>query len=380
PAGATIQVVNPVDTTTPGKQTAQVRVRFADGSSRLVNVPVTVKEVRQATPIVAVPTAPTVTPLSVNQNNEVDYTSAMTLPAGATIQVVNPVDTTTPGKQTAQVRVRFADGSSRLVNVPVTVMEATQPNTPQEQPDYELTHSSTQVTIAFSGKEPTKVHDLKVGIIQPTTDAQMTALKEKDAVLFDIEALDEHGNDIDIAHPATVRIPISIGKQVEEVLFIPENAPVQSLSFTMIDGNILEFMAQHFSDYAVVFVSSDQEETPKPDGTPPAKDDTASDNQPSEPNSNNHQTTPDTVEPSKPDSTTQSEPTPNTKYTDKIASDNNTTDNKKQATDSANDHAEQMDSVTLPATGEADTLFSVAALSILAGLGLVAAYKPEETE
>ncbi|MCW6660524.1 pullulanase [Aerococcaceae bacterium NML191292] len=380
PAGATIQVVNPVDTTIPGKQTAQVRVRFADGSSRLVNIPVTVKEIRQATPIVAVPTAPTVTPLSVNQNNEVDYTSAMTLPAGATIQVVNPVDTTIPGKQTAQVRVRFADGSSRLVSVPVTIMEATQPNTPQEQPDYELTHSSTQVTIAFSGKEPTKVHDLKVDIIQPTTDAQMTALKEKDAVLFDIEALDEHGNDIDIAHPATVRIPISIGKQVEEVLFIPENAPVQSLAFTMIDGNILEFMAQHFSDYAVIFVSSDQEETPKPDGTPPAKDDTASDNQPSEPNSNNHQTTPDTVEPSKPDSTTQSEPTPNTKHTDKVASDNNTTDNKKQATDSANDHAEQMDSVTLPATGEADTLFSVAALSILAGLGLVAAYKPEETE
>ena len=382
PTGATLQVVTPVDTTTAGEQTAKVKVIFANGSSRVVTVPVTVKEVRKATPIGTIPPASPVTALTVKQHGEVNYNQALTLPTGATLQVVIPADTTTAGEQTAKVKVTFANGSSRVVTVPVIVEKAI-------PSDYELVHPETNVHIKFSGLEPIKVEHLKVDKVQPHTATQQAALKDKDALLLDIEAQDTNKQDIDIAYPATVRVPIEANKKVAQVLFIPENAPAEAIPFTMVNAQLVEFVAQHFSLYAIVFATVDNTDIPQPNDTDP----TPNDAQPKTPQPNTNDATQNNASPNtKPQMDTKPATSPKPgDSTPPMADTNVIPQPKAPQTDNATSNTEEQHKptsearhsdaqATLPATGESNTLFSVAVLTILAGLGLATSGKKEETE
>ena len=382
PTGATLQVVTPVDTTTAGEQTAKVKVIFANGSSRVVTVPVTVKEVRKATPIGTIPPASPVTALTVKQHGEVNYNQALTLPTGATLQVVIPADTTTAGEQTAKVKVTFANGSSRVVTVPVIVEKAI-------PSDYELVHPETNVHIKFSGLEPIKVEHLKVDKVQPHTATQQAALKDKDALLLDIEAQDTNKQDIDIAYPATVRVPIEANKKVAQVLFILENAPAEAIPFTMVNAQLVEFVAQHFSLYAIVFATVDNTDIPQPNDTDP----TPNDAQPKTPQPNTNDATQNNASPNtKPQMDTKPATSPKPgDSTPPMADTNVIPQPKAPQTDNATSNTEEQHKptsearhsdaqATLPATGESNTLFSVAVLTILAGLGLATSGKKEETE
>ncbi|MBO1125372.1 hypothetical protein FQS96_07790, partial [Enterococcus faecalis] len=121
PYGAQTQAIMKVDTTSPGDKRGKVTVTFPDGSKKVVDVPVNVKE----------PEADTFTPevtvihIFTGRRQPVDLTEAIkNLPEGVNTEVTTPiVDVETGGDQTGQVTVTFLDGSKKVVDVPVAVWD-----------------------------------------------------------------------------------------------------------------------------------------------------------------------------------------------------------------------------------------------------------------
>ncbi|MDT3768050.1 Rib/alpha-like domain-containing protein [Gleimia hominis] len=146
PEGAKVEDVTPkgvVDVNKPGEYTGKVKVTFPDGSSRVVEVPVTVKDRVQAGTITPVPVVKDeqVVPEVIHKGDQVDLTDNVTgLPEGAKVEDITPegvVDVNKPGEYTGKVKVTFPDGSSRVVEVPVTVKEQSEstPGEPAPKPD-----------------------------------------------------------------------------------------------------------------------------------------------------------------------------------------------------------------------------------------------------
>lgn len=104
-----------------------MEITYPDGSTELVEIPVTV-----------IPTPPTdaekYDPIAetevVEEGGTVDLTDNITniddLPEGTTVTDITPegtIDTSTPGNYTGQVEITYPDGSTEVVDVPVTVTE-----------------------------------------------------------------------------------------------------------------------------------------------------------------------------------------------------------------------------------------------------------------
>ncbi|KXT77893.1 endo-beta-N-acetylglucosaminidase [Streptococcus sp. DD13] len=106
----------------------------------------------------------------------------------------------------------------------------------------------TGIEVHFSAKEPIAIKGLKVDVLSSETT--------KNGRLFDIEAVDADGQDIDLQYASLVRIPIEEGREVEKVLFLPENQPIQELSFEVVEGYVV-FTAPHFTHYTVVYKALD---------------------------------------------------------------------------------------------------------------------------
>ncbi|WHK64261.1 Rib/alpha-like domain-containing protein [Enterococcus faecalis] len=126
PEGSTVEVVTPVDTDQVGEQTGEVKVTFPDGSSVIVEIPVTVKDKVDWVDINPIPTIDEdqILPEVVHKGEEADLTdNIINLPEGSTVEVVTPVDTDQVGEQTGEVKVTFPDGSSVIVEIPVTVKD-----------------------------------------------------------------------------------------------------------------------------------------------------------------------------------------------------------------------------------------------------------------
>ncbi|WP_226818278.1 Rib/alpha-like domain-containing protein [Enterococcus sp. FDAARGOS_375] len=126
PEGSTVEVVTPVDTDQVGEQTGEVKVTFPDGSSVIVEIPVTVKDKVDWVDINPIPTIgeDQILPEVVHKGEEADLTdNIINLPEGSTVEVVTPVDTDQVGEQTGEVKVTFPDGSSVIVEIPVTVKD-----------------------------------------------------------------------------------------------------------------------------------------------------------------------------------------------------------------------------------------------------------------
>ena len=126
---------------------------------------------------------------------------------------------------------------------------------------------SHDVTVAFSGLEPSRITGLKVGKLGPEdlTEAEKQALAGRQALVYDIEGQDAQGQDVDTQYPAKVSLPSPQNQTVEQVLFLPEDGPAQSLPFQIQDGRVV-FDGPHFTHYALVFAKEEQSQEPSQPG------------------------------------------------------------------------------------------------------------------
>ena len=121
PKGATVTVKTPVDTKTVGKTNGVLTVKFADGSTKDVNVPVTV------TAASADEFNPKIEKVTVAWGKPLNITGAVkNLPDGAKLEdITNPkIDTKVSGDKTAKGKITFKDGSTKEVSIPVTVAKS----------------------------------------------------------------------------------------------------------------------------------------------------------------------------------------------------------------------------------------------------------------
>ena len=120
PEGARVEVYEKADTSTVGLKDAKVKVILANGMSKVVTVKVMVHQ-----PMIGLEEIPEVKTTTVYavQGTPCDITKGVTLPEGATAEVVEDVATTEKGDFEGKVKVIFKNGMTRTVKVSVKVVK-----------------------------------------------------------------------------------------------------------------------------------------------------------------------------------------------------------------------------------------------------------------
>lgn len=120
PEGARVEVYEKADTSTIGLKDAKVKVILANGMSKVVTVKVMVRQ-----PMIGLEEIPEVKTTTVYavQGTPCDITKGVTLPEGATAEVVEDVATTEKGDFVGKVKVIFKNGMTRTVKVSVKVVK-----------------------------------------------------------------------------------------------------------------------------------------------------------------------------------------------------------------------------------------------------------------
>ena len=120
PEGARVEVYEKADTSTVGLKDAKVKVILANGMSKVVTVKVMVHQ-----PMIGLEEIPEVKTTTVYavQGTPCDITKGVTLPDGATAEVVEDVATTEKGDFVGKVKVIFKNGMTRTVKVSVKVVK-----------------------------------------------------------------------------------------------------------------------------------------------------------------------------------------------------------------------------------------------------------------
>ncbi|MFA9413528.1 glycoside hydrolase N-terminal domain-containing protein [Streptococcus sp. E29BA] len=134
----------------------------------------------------------------------------------------------------------------------------TKPDT--TQPPRQITDVNPQTDsgiIAEVQSADAKVAGLRVVFHKETDNPETPAiLKGTDYDLFDIELVDKDGNVTKSTAPVDVYLPIDDGKDVAQVVYLPNSDQSQSLSFTTVtrDGKrYAKFTAEHFSEYGIIY-------------------------------------------------------------------------------------------------------------------------------
>ncbi|WP_158237520.1 Rib/alpha-like domain-containing protein [Winkia neuii] len=125
---AAITPLEKLDTSKPGKYEVKVKVTFLSGASRIVKIPVTVlaKE-----PEIA---PEDIIPEVVRVGEQVDFDGNIAnLPDDAKVTPLQTVDTSKPGKYVVEVQVTYASGVTRIVKIPVTVLNNLQVDPPRQE-------------------------------------------------------------------------------------------------------------------------------------------------------------------------------------------------------------------------------------------------------
>ncbi|WP_346709116.1 Rib/alpha-like domain-containing protein [Limosilactobacillus oris] len=148
PTGTTYTWSQQPDTKTPGAKTGKVTVKYPDGTSETVTVPVYVNSAAETN----TPT-PVTTPVKTNENTTLTDKQAKEgiannadLPTGTTYTWSQQPDTKTPGAKTGKVTVKYPDGTSETVTVPVYVNSAAETNTPTPVTTPVKTNENTTLT------------------------------------------------------------------------------------------------------------------------------------------------------------------------------------------------------------------------------------------
>ncbi|HEW0946318.1 TPA: bacterial Ig-like domain-containing protein, partial [Streptococcus pneumoniae] len=103
---------------------------------------------------------------------------------------------------------------------------------------------------------------LKVERVQASAEEKKYFAGE-DAHVFEIEGLDEKGQDVDLSYASIVKIPIEKDKKVKKVFFLPEGKEAVELAFEQTDSHVI-FTAPHFTHYAFVYESAEKPQPAKP--------------------------------------------------------------------------------------------------------------------
>ena len=123
-----IEIKTYPDTSEVGEGKATLKLIFTDTSSKEVEVPVKVINVIDANLITPVPEikAEDIIKEEIPYNGEINLLDNIeNLPDGAKVEdIIDPIDTKSPGTYTGKVKVTFKDGSSRIVEIPIEVLEA----------------------------------------------------------------------------------------------------------------------------------------------------------------------------------------------------------------------------------------------------------------
>ncbi|MBO4108152.1 hypothetical protein J5566_08145, partial [Streptococcus suis] len=122
-----------------------------------------------------------------------------------------------------------------------------------------LVDPKTNVSVTLSEGETNRAVALRV--VHKETNASTTPviLSNVDYDLFDIELVDDAGEIVDNSMPTVVRLPVDPGKEVARVVYLPNSASEESIAFKEIaspDGTgdkEVEFVAEHFSEYGIVY-------------------------------------------------------------------------------------------------------------------------------
>ncbi|MFA9492436.1 family 20 glycosylhydrolase [Streptococcus sp. E17BB] len=140
------------------------------------------------------------------------------------------------------------------------------------QPPRQITDVNPQTDsgiIAEVQSADAKVAGLRVVFHKETNNPETPAiLKGTDYDLFDIELVDTDGNIVKPTAPVDVYLPIDDGKDVAQVVYLPNSDQSHALPFTTItrDGKrYAKFTAEHFSEYGIVY---EPQSTPDPDHVP----------------------------------------------------------------------------------------------------------------
>ncbi|MFA9468432.1 beta-N-acetylglucosaminidase domain-containing protein [Streptococcus sp. E24BD] len=143
------------------------------------------------------------------------------------------------------------------------------------QPPRQITDVNPQTDSGIIAEVQTadaKVAGLRVVFHKETNNPETPViLKGTDYDLFDIELVDKDGNVIKPAAPVDVYLPIDDGKDVAQVVYLPNSDQSQSLSFTTVtrDGKrYAKFTAEHFSEYGIVYEPQSTPVPPTSDSTP----------------------------------------------------------------------------------------------------------------
>ncbi|HFU4122006.1 TPA: LPXTG cell wall anchor domain-containing protein, partial [Streptococcus suis] len=130
-----------------------------------------------------------------------------------------------------------------------------------------LVDPSTNVSVTLSEGETNRAVALRV--VHKETNATTTPviLSNVDYDLFDIELVDDAGAIVENTMPTVVRLPIDPGKEVARVVYLPNSAAEESLAFREVaatdgaGGKEVEFVANHFSEYGIVYKEVTASET-----------------------------------------------------------------------------------------------------------------------
>ena len=126
PDGASVKVTQGVDTSEAGKKTGKVEITFKDSSKKEVEIPVTIKDWTEIGTIKPVENIiDNIKEEVVEKGKTFDITDNIISENATNFEeVTDPkIDTNLPGQYVGKVKVTFKDGSSRVVNVPVIVLE-----------------------------------------------------------------------------------------------------------------------------------------------------------------------------------------------------------------------------------------------------------------
>ena len=121
-----IEIKTYPDTSEVGEGKATLKLIFTDTSSKEVEVPVKVINVIDANLITPVPEikAEDIIKEEIPYNGEINLLDNIeNLPDGAKVEdIIDPIDTKSPGSYAGKIKVTFKDGSSRIVEIPIEVL------------------------------------------------------------------------------------------------------------------------------------------------------------------------------------------------------------------------------------------------------------------
>ncbi|MGM0229925.1 hypothetical protein IGJ28_002012 [Enterococcus sp. AZ091] len=218
-----IEVIEAVTSETAGEFEAKVKVTFKNGSSRIISVPVTVKEKISASIIEEIPNIPEENILEeeVYQGEPITLEDNIQgLPEGSKLEVVEEVTSETAGEFEAKVKVTFKNGSSRIISVPVTVKERISAGTIEEIPN--ILEENILEEVVYQG-DPITLEDniqglpegSKLEVVEEVTSEIAGEFEAKVKVTF------KNGSSRIISVPVTVKEKIS-ASIIEEIPNIPE--------------------------------------------------------------------------------------------------------------------------------------------------------------